>query len=331
MRYRQLGSTDLKVSEFSLGAMVFGWKTPPDAASRIIAEAVAAGINLIDTSNSYGRGRSEEVVGAALAHGGLRHSVILATKFRHWTVDEGADRDENIRNHIVEQCEESLRRLRTDYIDLYQLHIPNSKVPIEVTLRALDGLVRSGKVRHIGSSNFSAAWIRAAASAAGAHGLTQFVSEQAPYNLLDRSIEREILPAATAAGIGIIGWSPLAEGILSGKYRRGEPLPANSRYAKVDKPGLYTERLSDDVFDLVEALGSLAAARGVSLTAYCLAWLRSRTGLTSILIGPSTLEQLRDNLQSQSISLTNDEIRRIDELIQPASALTPYVQVTSEP
>jgi aryl-alcohol dehydrogenase-like predicted oxidoreductase len=331
MRYRQLGRTGVQVSELGLGTMVFGWKTPANQACEIIDRALDGGVNLIDTSNSYGRGRSEEIIGTALIRNGRRGSVILATKVHHRTNDGDVNAFGNSRRHIIRQCEDSLRRLRTDHIDLYQIHQPQPAVPIDETLRALDDLVRVGKVLYLGSSNFAAWRVVESLWAAKEYGLNRFISEQAPYNLLDRSIEREMLPMAASFGIGIIAWSPLAEGILSGKYRRGQPLPADSRYANVDTPGCYRERLTDSIFDIIEAVGKLAREKGCTLPAFCLSWLGSRPGVACILAGPSTAQQLEDYLKSQDISVTSEDCFRVDKLVAPGAVISPYSISNPEP
>src|SRR5579862_496348 len=229
MNYRQFGRTGVKVSELCLGCMMFGGKTGPEDSYAIIDRALDAGINSVDTANVYSRGRSEEVTGQALKRNGKRERVFLATKV-HGTMDEN---DPNMqgtsRRHIIDQCEASLRRLQTDYIDLYQLHRPRPEIAIDETLRALDDLVRAGKVRYIGTSTFAAWQVVEALWAAKEYGLNRFVSEQPPYHILDRRIERELVPMARTYGIGLIPWSPLASGKLTGKYKRGETRPENSR------------------------------------------------------------------------------------------------------
>jgi len=324
MRYDQLGRSGLNVSKLALGTMVFGWKTPADEAFRIVDRALDEGINLIDTSNSYGRGRSEEIVGEALARNRRRNAVILATKFHHRMDENDVNSSGNGRRNVIHSCEASLRRLGTDRIDLYQVHRPQSSVPIDETLRALDDLRRAGKIVYAGTSNFAAWELVDAHWAARAGRTIAFVSEQGPYNLLDRSIELEILPAATQFGIGVIAFSPLAEGILSGKYRRGQELPPDSRYAKVDKPGMYRERLTAPVFDVVEGLERLAQRRATSISAFALAWLASRPGLSSIIVGPSTERQLIDNLNFLGMTLTDEEYIAIDTLAPRGSVVSPY-------
>jgi aryl-alcohol dehydrogenase-like predicted oxidoreductase len=322
MQYRTLGRSNIRVSELGLGTMVFGWRTSPDEASQIIDHALDRGINLIDTSNSYGRGRSEEIIGDAMKRNRQRRTIILCTKLHVGQRRHGTSKA--TRSDIFRQCDDSLRRLKTDYIDVYQIHGPLTELLTEELYRALDDLVKSGKVRFLGTSNFSPAQLRALHAGTSVSSLHNYVSEQAPYNLLDRSIEREILFLATELELGIIVWSPLAEGILSGKYRRGEPLPENSRYAKVDKPGFYRERLTNEVYDCLDALKEIARKTGTSMSTFCLAWLLAKPRITTVLVGPVTLEQLEENLTAQYATVTAEANRFVDTLVAPRSALSPY-------
>ena len=323
MHYNTLGKSGMKVSHLGLGAMLFGWRTAPQEAMRIMDVARDAGINVIDTSDSYGRGRSEEIIGEAIAAGGRRDHMLLATKFR-LTADAGC-RDGSA---IVRACEESLKRLRTDRIDLYQLHFPHPDVPAETVLRAMEDLIRSGKVVHSGICNFPAWQVLESFRVADQCGTGRFVSNQIPYNLLDRSAERELLPMASALGHGVIVYCALAEGILTGKYRRSKPLPEDSRYANIDKPGFHRERLTFAVHDAVQKLEALAACRGVALYNYCLAWVLARPEVACTLIGPATVAQLQDCLLSQGIDFTDSDQDDIDSVIPPGAVLSPFV-VTS--
>src|ERR1700712_4458649 len=238
MEYRSLGRTGAQVSVLCLGVMTFGWKTEQDEATAMIDRFLDKGGNFIDTANVYGRGKSETMTGIALKEGGKRDKVFLATKVHGKMDDNDPNAWGNTRYHIMKSCEESLVRLQTDHIDLYQIHRPQSAVPIDETLRALDDLIRQGKVRYIGTSTYAAWQVVESLWVSKELGLNRFVTEQPPYHILDRRIERELLPAARTYGIGIIPWSPLAGGKLTGKYKRGEPAPANSR----EDPTKFTEQ-----------------------------------------------------------------------------------------
>ena len=229
MDYRSLGRTGVPVSPLCLGCMNFGGKTPEPEAMEIIDKAIDQGLNFLDTANVYSRGDSETVVGKALKRNGKRANIVLATKVHGRMDDADVLAGGNNRRHIIEQCEASLRRLQTDYIDLYQIHRPQSDTPIDETLRALDDLIRAGKVRYVGTSTFPAWRVLEALWVAKELGANRFISEQPPYHLLDRSIERELIPLAQTYGLAILPWSPLARGFLSGKYKRGEAIPGDTR------------------------------------------------------------------------------------------------------
>src|SRR4028119_801650 len=248
MEYRPLGRTGVKVSSLCLGCMMFGGKTAPDDSYAIIDRAIDAGINFLDTANVYSRGRSEEVTGAALKRNGKRQRIVLATKVHGRRADDDPNREGNSRRHIIEQCEASLRRLQTDYIDLYQIHRPDSTIPIDETLRALDDLIRDGKVRYIGTSTYAAWQVVESLAVSKELGLNRFICEQPPYNLLDRRIERELLPMCQTYGIATIPWAPIAGGLLSGKYRLNQPRPEGSRYEK----GAFANRDNDQALAKVE-------------------------------------------------------------------------------
>src|SRR5579859_1476154 len=284
--------------------MMFGGKTNPDDSYAIIDHAIDAGINFLDTANVYSRGRSEEVTGAALKRNGKRHRIVLATKV-HGTMD---DTDPNMsgtsRRHIIEQCELSLKRLQTDYIDLYQLHRPRPDIAIDETLRALDDLVRSGKVRYLGTSTFAAWQVVEALWVSKELGLNRFVCEQPPYNLLDRRVERELLPMARTYGIATIPWSPLGGGLLTGKYRRNETPPSDSRFGSGSANPNVQRRLRDQVFDVTEGLQPLAEAKGCAMSQFALAWVMHQPGVTSPIIGPRTMDQLNDNLAALDVEIT---------------------------
>jgi aryl-alcohol dehydrogenase-like predicted oxidoreductase len=311
--------------------MMFGGKTEPEASYTIIDRALDEGINFLDTANVYSHGRSEEVVGEALKRNGQRHRIVLATKV-HGRMDENdPNAAGNSRRHIIEQCEASLRRLQSDHIDLYQLHRPQSAIPIDETLRALDDLIRAGKVRYIGTSTFAAWQVMESLWVAKELGLNRFVCEQPPYHILDRRIERELLPMAQTYGLGIIPWSPLAGGLLTGKYRRHQETPADSRFADIaDKPWMQ-RRWTEGVFDVVEGLIPLVEAKGCTMAQFALAWCIQQPGVTSPIIGPRTMEQLEDNLGALEVTITEEDRATVDELAPPGSMLSVFYEADFGP
>ena len=313
---------------------MFGGRANPEDSQRIIDRAIDAGINFIDTANVYSLGRSEEVVGDALHRNGHRHHIVLATKVHgNMRPDDKLDPNQasNSRRHIIEQAEASLRRLKTDYIDLYQIHRPDPETAIDETLRALDDLVRSGKVRYIGSSTFAAWQVIESLWVSKEYGLHRFVTEQPPYNLLDRRIERELIPAAKSYGIGLIPWSPLAGGFLSGKYRRQGTQPEQGRFS--DRTHFRAASLLDEprAFDVVDALDGVAREKGIPLSQLALAWTLAQSGITSPIIGPRTLEQLEDNLLALQVTLSEAELRRIDAISPPGSHTVPFYDAAFGP
>jgi aryl-alcohol dehydrogenase-like predicted oxidoreductase len=329
LEYRSLGRTGVKVSNLCLGCMMFGGKTNNADSAEIIDRSLDAGINFIDTANVYNAGRSEEATGEALKRNGKRHDVVLATKV-HGKMGEGVNDLGNSRRHIIEQCEASLRRLQTDYIDLYQIHRPEPGTAIDETLRALDDLVRSGKVRYLGASTFAAWQLVESLWTSKELGLHRFVVEQPPYNLLDRRIERELLPMARTYGFGIIPWSPLAGGLLTGKYKRGDEPPEGSRFADQNNP-LYRRRLNDRIYDVVEGLQPMAEAKGVTLSQFSLAWTVQQPGVTSPIIGPRTMEQLEDNLKALDVTFEEDELRQINRVSRRGDSVAPFYEAEFGP
>jgi aryl-alcohol dehydrogenase-like predicted oxidoreductase len=328
--YRNFGRTGAHISPLGLGCMTFGGKTPQPEADRMVARAVETGVNFFDTSNSYGRGASEEALGRALQAVGGRDRLLVATKVHHKTGD-GPNRSGNSRRHLLEQCDASLRRLRTDWIDLYQIHRPLSDTPIDETLGALDDLIRAGKVRYAGTSCFAAWQIVESLMVSRERRLNRFVCEQAPLNLLDRSLERDLLPMAQTWGTAVIVFGPLAGGLLTGKYTRGSPPPAGTRYATPIPNPNFNRRLEPGQpwWDAFEKLRPFAAAKGVSLANFALAWVRQQPGVTCTLVGPRTLEQLDDNLASLSITFTPAELAAVDEVVPPGGQTVPYYEVAS--
>jgi aryl-alcohol dehydrogenase-like predicted oxidoreductase len=311
--------------------MMFGGKTGPEESYAIIDRALDAGVNFLDTANVYSRGRSEEVTGAALKRNGKRQRVVLATKVHGTMADDDPNAHGNSRRHIIEQCEASLRRLQTDYIDLYQIHRPRPEIAIDETLRALDDLVRAGKVRYIGTSTFAAWQVVEALWAAKELGLNRFVCEQPPYNLLDRRIERGLLPMAQTYGIGIIPWSPLGGGLLTGKYSRGAPPPADSRFGNLAGSPHLQRRWSEAIFDVTEPLAALAQEKGGSMSQFALAWCAQQPGVTSPIIGPRTMEQLEDNLKALELTIDAQDRVRVDEIIPPGRMVSPFYEADFGP
>jgi aryl-alcohol dehydrogenase-like predicted oxidoreductase len=320
MEYRQLGRSGLRVSELTLGTMTFGGRgqfrdvgeTDLDGARRQIDLALDVGVNMIDTADIYSDGAAEEIVGQALS--GRRDMVLLATKAR-FAMGSGPNDAGLSRHHLIEACEASLRRLQTDHIDLYQVHEWDGQTPLEETLGALDHLLQSGKVRYVGCSNFAGWQVMKSLGIGRQKGLPEFVSQQVYLSLQERSAEYEIVPSAIDQGLGLLIWSPLAGGLLSGKYRRGQPPPPGSRHASEwSEPPVYDE---DKLFDTIETLVEIAADRGVSAAQIALAWLRARPGITSVIVGARTDEQLADNLAAATLELTPDEQARLEEVSRP--------------
>jgi aryl-alcohol dehydrogenase-like predicted oxidoreductase len=317
MDYRQLGRSGLRVSTITLGTMGFGgtgWATPVgqidvDGARRQITLARDAGVNLFDTADIYSSGLSEEILGQAL--GPDRDEVLVATKVR-LPMGDGPNDAGLSRHHIIRSAEASLRRLNTDYIDLYQVHEWDGQTPLEETLTALDDLVRWGKVRYIGCSNFAAWHLMKSLWTADRHGLTPFVSNQVHYSLQTRDIENEIIPVAVDQGIGTLIWSPIVGGLLSGKYRRGVDAPAGSRHlTDWSEPPVYDQ---EKLYDIVEELIAIGAAHSVSAAQVALAYTLAKPAVTSLIVGARTEEQLADNLGAANLTLTPAELARLDEV-----------------
>ncbi len=320
MEYRQLGHSGLKVSALTMGTMTFGGQgefanvgnTDIDEARRQVDLCLDAGINLIDTADVYSTGRSEEIVGEAVK--GRRDDVLLATKVR-MPMGSGPNDAGLSRHHIIEGCEASLRRLGTDHIDLYQVHEWDGVTPLEETLDALGSLVTAGKVRYVGASNYTGWQLMKALGTSDRLGLPRFVSQQIYYSLQAREAEYELVPAAIDQGLGVLVWSPLAGGLLSGKYRRGATAPEGSRQlTDWNEPPVYDE---DKLYDTVDVLVEIADGHGVSAARIALAYLLGRPGVTSLVIGARTTEQLTDNLGAADVTLTGDERARLDEASRP--------------
>jgi aryl-alcohol dehydrogenase-like predicted oxidoreductase len=310
MRRRRLGNSTLDVSVVGLGGNNFGGRIDFPAAERVVHAAIARGVNLIDTADSYGnRGGSEEALGRIL--GDKRKEVVLATKFG-LPMDEAGRLRGASRRYVMQAVEASLKRLRTDWIDLYQLHRPDAQTPIEETLRVLDDLVRQGKVRFIGCSNLSAQQVIAAQDVARRHGLTAFVSCQDEYSLLVRDIERELIPAAKAHGLGILPYFPLASGLLTGKYRRGAALPPGTRLAK--NPRHAQDFINERNWRIVAELEAFAAGRGRSMVELAISWLLRDPVVASVIAGATTPEQVEQNVGAAGWTLSAEDLAEIDRI-----------------
>ncbi len=308
MQYRKLGRSGLDVSVIGLGTNNFGRRVDAEGTARIVHKALDLGINMIDTSNSYGQGLSEEYIGGALKD--RRHQAIIATKVSS-KVGPGPNQSGNSRQHIMTEVEKSLRRLGTDYIDLYQIHFPDPATPIEETLRALDDLVHQGKVRYIGCSNFAAWQVCEAVWTSRMLGLTSFVSIQPRYNMLERQVEAELVPFCKAYGIGILPYYPLANGFLTGKYRRGQPPPPGTRLAENDR-GMFT----DANFDVLERLDSFAAERGHTVLELAFAWLLANPAVGSVIAGATRPEQVEANAAAADWRLGEHDLAQIERLLK---------------
>lgn len=310
MEYRQLGRSGLQVSTIGLGGNTFGRYADEAGTAAIVHRALDLGINFLDTANTYGRGVSEELVGKALR--GRRGQAVLATKAAG-SMGEGPNQAGASRQHLMDSVHASLRRLDTDYIDLFQVHFPDPKTPIEETLRALDDLVRQGKVRYLGCSNYAAWQVCEAAWVARVHHLTPYVSVQPAYNLLDRRIERELAPLCEAYGIGIIPYSPLASGFLTGKYRQGEAPPQGTRgYNSQYFARLLTERN----FALLEQLEGFAAKCGHTVGELALAWLLTRPMVSTVIPGATRPEQVEENVKAGEWRLAPDDLQQLEGITQ---------------
>lgn len=329
MEYRPLGRTGVQVSALCLGCMNFGWGAEEDDSIRMIDRALDGGVNFLDTADVYARGISEQITGKALARDGKRDRVFLATKFFNKMDDTDPNAWGGHRYHVLKACEDSLRRLQTDHIDLYQMHRPQPSVPIDETLRALDDLVHAGKVRYVGTSTFAAWQLVEALWAAKELGLNRFACEQPPYNLLDRRIERELLPMCRTYGIGVIPWSPLGGGLLTGKYRAGQPRPAGSRYEKENSAPF--GRDNEQAFQVAERLTALADEKGCATSQFALAWVLAQPGVTSPIIGPRTMEQLEDNLGALEVRVTDEDRKQVDAIVPPGTNVSNYYQADFGP
>jgi aryl-alcohol dehydrogenase-like predicted oxidoreductase len=319
MTYRDLGRTGVKVSPLTLGAMMFGaWGNPDhDASIAIVRRALDSGINVIDTADVYARGESEEIVGKAIK--GRRDDIVLATKFHGAMSDDDPNRQGNSRRWIIAEVENSLRRLQTDWIDLYQVHRPRPEIDIDETLGALSDLVRQGKIRYFGTSTFLSSQLVEAQWVAEKRGRERPVTEQSPYSILVREVERDVLPTAQKYGIGVLPWSPLAGGWLSGRYRKGEETPQSSRMQRQPARHDPNSPANARKLEAVYALTELADQSGLSLIHLALGFVLEHPAVSSAIIGPRTMEQLESQLGAEKITLPKDVLDRIDEIVPPGT------------
>ena len=316
MEYRRLGDTGLMVSELCLGCMTFGREASEEDSKRLVDRFLDAGGNFIDTADVYSKGVSEEITGRTIK--GVRDEVVLATKV-YFPMGEGPNDTGLSRKHVTQGCEDSLRRLGTDYIDLYQVHCWDSATPLKETLSALTDLVRSGKVRYMGVSNFTGWQLVKSVCLSEANGLERFVCLQPQYSLVERNIEREILPICLEEGLGVIPWSPLGGGFLSGKYRREEELPEGSRISEAvaSMEEHWDRRATDRNWRALDVVGRISEETGKSYAQISLNWLLRQDGVTAPIIGARTLEQLEDNLGASGWTLDEEQVEELSD----ASAL----------
>ncbi|MEE4195736.1 MAG: aldo/keto reductase [Anaerolineae bacterium] len=320
MEYRNFGRTGVKVSPLCLGTMNFPEPSGEKESIAMMNRALDGGINFFDTANVYNRGESEKIVGKTLKENGRRDEVFLATKV-YGTMGDGPNEGGVSRYHIIKACEDSLRRLQTDHIDLYQLHRPGLDVPQDETLRAFDDLVTSGKVRYIGCSTHPAWMVMEALSISEKYNLARYVSEQPPYNLLDRRIENELIPLAQKYNLALMPWSPLAGGILAGRYNDPNEFPEGSRASKGEG---FARRVTQAGIDVARKLEDMAKERGMTITQLALLWVKDQPGITAPIIGPRTMEHLEDALGILDKSLVEADRPLFDELVHPGNAVADF-------
>jgi aryl-alcohol dehydrogenase-like predicted oxidoreductase len=322
MEYRLLGNTGLKVSVVGLGCMTFGWRADAEEACQIVAKAFDLGINLFDTSVSYGRGVSESILGEALKRSGKRNDALIATKFGSAaTPDAKLNELGNSRRNLIAQCELSLRRLKCDWIDLLQIHNFSADVPLEETLRGLDQLVRDGKVRYIGCSNFTGGQLLEAVQTVDRRNFCSIASHQVRFNLLDRRAEGDVMHVARRHGVGNLAYSPLSEGLLTGKYRVGEAFPADSRFAAASPANNYGSRLNIEVVQAIRSLNEAAISHGMSLWQLALAWVLANPMVSCALVGPSTHEQVQELQDIFDVRLSGELADFADRINPPGACV----------
>lgn len=321
MEYRLLGRSGLRVSKLCLGTMRGFNRKSAETAQEVLDQALDGGVNFVDTADCYGRGESETAVGNALAANGRRDEVVLATK-AGWFMGKNANDYGYSRKHLIEACENSLRRLQTDYIDLYILHVVDPNTPLDELLYTCDILARSGKVRYFGTSKHPASKIVEGVMTSNMRGYPRFVSEQPPYNLLDRSAENELIPACRQHGVGITPFYPIASGLLAGKYRKGEAPPAGSRLAGKVKLG--DEIFNENALDAVGKLEEIARDKGVAAAELAVAWLMQQPGVTSAVLGARTPEYVQSGLAACEVTLSSSELAAIDRIVPPGRYVSNY-------
>jgi 1-deoxyxylulose-5-phosphate synthase len=322
MEYRRLGRSGVMVSPLCLGAMNFGGSTNEEDSFAIMQKAVEAGINFFDTANVYNKGESESITGRFLKENKVREQIVLATKVFS-RVGELPNEGGGTRYHIIKACEDSLRRLQTDHIDLYQLHRPPLTHPQEETLRAFDDLIRAGKVRYIACSTHPAWMVMEALSISESYGLNRYISEQPPYNLLDRRIENELVPLCQKYDLAIIPWSPLAMGILAGRYAETGNYPEDSRAHRWDS-SMVKARITQRGIEVGQAVSKLAQERGLTASQLSLLWIKDQPGITSPIIGPRTLAHLEDALVILDKKFDDADRPLFDELVHPGTAVADF-------
>ena len=321
MNYRILGTTGVRVSPLCIGTMNFGTPTPEDEAIRIVHAAMDHGVNLFDTADVYNDGESERILGKALTTDGRRDRAIIATKVR-FRAGPGINDEGLSRIHIIRACEASLRRLNTEWIDLYQVHRPDPTTSIEETLSALTDLVRAGKVRYIGCSTHPAWQVMEAILISKMYGYARYVTEQPPYNLLDRRIENELVPLALKYGLGLITWAPLAQGVLAGRYVKDVPAAPDSR--AVLRGGIYAERVTRRGIEAGARFAELARERGLTPAQFALLWVKDQPGITAPIYGVRTIAQLEEAVPVISMTLTEEDRNACDKLNAPGSVIANF-------
>ncbi|XEC97584.1 aldo/keto reductase family protein [Paenibacillus tarimensis] len=322
MKYRNVGASGLKVSEISLGSwLTYGTAAEQEVADQCIRKAFDCGINFFDTANAYNRGEGEKAIGAALKPY-RRSGYVLSTKV-FFPMDSGPNDRGLSRKHIMEQCEASLRRLNTDYIDIYFCHRYDTQTPLEETLRALDDLVAQGKILYAAVSEWSAAQIAEAAAITDRRNLRPLISNQPIYNMFERYIEKEVLPVSMEKGLGQIVFSPLAQGILTGKYKPGMPLPEGSRASNKSVNGVINSYLNEGVLECVQSLDNLSRELGITLSQLALAWILRQPGVSSALTGASSPQQIEENVKASEIRLESDSLEEIERILKQVEGFAP--------